>query len=180
MQSVLDTVKITAERMSDFQLRGFEERRRSGVGRYLTPDDVAKKSPTVTSDIFSTVPGLSVDRNPLGENLVRMRGTFGDKCSPAVFIDGLLMADLSADAIDSWVNPDEVAGVEIYVAPGIPAQFAAATTGGGRSREVCGSIVIWTRTRPNASSHTSWKHRVLKVIGLGAIGLLIAELLHRR
>lgn len=147
MKSVLDTVTVTA-RLNQLNMRGFEERRRgSGTGRFLTPEDIVRRNPIVTSDLFRMVPGVAVERSELGDTYISMRGIFAETCRPAVYLDGHLMSDLSADDIDGWVKPREIAGVEIYVGPAVPPQFSTGMAG-SVTGEVCGSIVIWTRMRP--------------------------------
>ena len=129
-------------------MRGFEERRRGGLGRFLGPEDIARRNPIVTSDIFRMVPGLTVERSELGSPRIPMRGIFAETCVPAVYLDGRFMSDLTADDIDSWVKPKEIAGIEVYVGPAVPPQFSTGMAGSAITGEVCGSIVIWTRMRP--------------------------------
>ena len=147
MKSVLDTVTVTA-RMNQLNMRGFEERRRgSGAGRFLTPEDIARRNPVVTSDLFRMVPGVDVTRGELGDAVLQMRGIFTETCAPAVYLDGHVMNDLTADDLDGWVKPKEISGIEIYVGPAVPPQFTTGMAGSGLTGEVCGSIVIWTKTR---------------------------------
>jgi outer membrane receptor for ferrienterochelin and colicin len=146
MKSVLDTVTVTA-RLNQLNMRGFEERRRGGLGRFLGPEDIARRNPIVASDIFRMVPGLTVERSELGSPSVAMRGIFAETCVPAVYLDGHFMSDLTADDIDSWVKPKEIAGIEVYVGPAVPPQFTTGMAGSGITGEVCGSIVIWTKMR---------------------------------
>ncbi len=138
LRAVLDTVRIVAARVRGRDIRGFLERSRSGVGRYLTEEDVARRKPIVTSDLFRTVPGLSVERSPLGDTMIGMRNSFGDECVPAFYLDGHHMRNLSADDINGFVDPKEIAGIEVYSGAGQPPQFQEALSG-------CGSIVIWTK-----------------------------------
>jgi hypothetical protein len=170
MKAVLDTVTVTAARVRDQNIIDFLQRRRNGNGRYITAEDVARRRPVVTSDLFRVVPGMRVERTGLGETQIQMRGTFEELCFPGVYIDGQFMRDLSADDIDTWVNPNEVGGIEIYTGPGTPVQFTPGMAGGGLAQQVCGSIVIWTKPLARAP-RASWKARVAKVVGLGAIVL---------
>ena len=137
-KAVLETVRVNADRLSNRESSGFLERRRSGIGHFLTSEDVARRQPVVTSDLFRTVPGLTVERSPLGSASIKMRGTFEYKCDPAFYIDGVYMPDSSADTIDDLVHPNEVAGIEVYTGAGLPPQFQKGLSG-------CGSIVIWTK-----------------------------------
>jgi hypothetical protein len=54
------------------------------------------------------------------------------------------MRELTADDIDGWVAPDEVAGIEVYMQGTVPAQFQPGLSD-------CGSIVIWTKRRTGSS-----------------------------
>jgi len=171
MKAVLDTVHVTASRL-DLNLRGFADRRHSGVGRYLTSEDVARRRPMVTSDLFRTTPGLRLEYASLGDTWITMRGITDDRCVPSVYIDGLYVSGLSADDIDSWVHPDEVAGIEIYAVGTVPAQYQPALSG-------CGSIVIWKKPRPAASERRSFKDRVLSAASLMVLALVLGAVLDR-
>ena len=149
MKAVLDTVQVIASRLGSQNMIGFQARRRTGQGKYLTPEDIARRQPVVTSDLFRMVPGVRVERNEMGETMIQMRGTFEEECSPNVFIDGKYMRTLTGDDIDTWVKPDEIAGIEVYVGTAVPAEFSQGLAGGGATGgDHCGSIVIWTRPRP--------------------------------
>lgn len=139
LQTVLETIKVTGVRTS-YERSGFTDRRRTGAGKYLTADDVAKKGAIATSDIFKTIPGLYLEPDSSsGEPQILMRGPFG-KCSPTIFVDGMLIPDFSADGIDDYLSPKEVSAVEIYSEASVPPQFKNFT-----KMDVCGSIVIWRK-----------------------------------
>lgn len=170
MRAVLDTVTVVASRVSR-GMQGFEQRRRSGVGRYITSEEIVRRRPIQTSNLFSTVPGVFLERGTLGDTRIRMRGMFADRCAPSVYVDGHYMSTLSADDIDSWIRPDEIAGIEIYRGAGTPPEFSI-----GLTQQYCGSIVIWTRP-PLVRSRSSWKRRVVTLAGLLAVGFGIGALL---
>lgn len=171
MREVLDTVRVTASRLYDPDGGGFAQRRRSGAGRYLTPEDIARRRPIVTSDLFRMLPGLRVERGPMGETRVEMRGMFANRCSPAVYVDGHHMVGWSADDIDSWVPPDEIAGVEVYSsAVSAPPQFRPGLS-------TCGSIVIWTDPVAVAVNRLPWKKRIVRLLGAVAASILVGTLL---
>ena len=132
--TVLDTVKVSAMSRS-----GFDQRRRSsGSGRFLTPTDIARGSPTFASEIFRNVQGVSV------ANGIKIRGPFGD-CTPALYINGhywpASRTGFMAADLDMWMTPAEIAGVEIYF-DAVPPEFQQALSG-------CGSIVIWKKQSPS-------------------------------
>ena len=136
-RSVLDTMKISATRTVDLNLLGFQERRRSSVGRFLTPRDIAVRQPFVTSEIFRSVPGLFLDRTMDAEEKVMMRGLFEDRCEPAIYINGQWMNGLTSGDLDGFIRPNDIAGIEVYMAGQVPAQFQPGLGG-------CGSLVFWT------------------------------------
>ena len=159
LQSVLDTMKITASRLVDLNLVGFQERRRSGLGRFLTPIDIARRQPVATSELFRALPGVYLeivtdadtlsslsDRSEAATDTlglrrdmkIVMRGMFSNRCIPAVYVNGTLAFDLAAADIDALMRPNDIAGIEIYSATQSPAQFQP-----GMTR--CGSIVFWTK-----------------------------------
>jgi hypothetical protein len=137
LKAVLDTVRVTAARVRDRHLSGFEQRRHTSLGRYITREDIARRQPVVTSDLLRMTPGLQVARGESGENLVTMRSAFGGRCDPNVYIDGYLMKLLGAEDLDAYVRPDDIAGIEVYTGV-VPPQFEPGISG-------CGSIAIWTR-----------------------------------
>lgn len=138
LRAVLDTVRITAARVRGRDISGFVERSRSGIGRYFMEEDISRRKPLVTSDLFRMVPGVVVERTALGDTQITMRGRVAESCVPSFYIDGQYMRNLSADDVDDWVRPHEIAGIEVYTGAGLPAQFQQEMTG-------CGAIVIWTR-----------------------------------
>lgn len=137
-KAMLDTVKVRAKYDRYSNLKGFMERSRTGVGRFLTSDDVVRRRPIVTSDLFRTVPGLFMDAPRGIDQFVTMRSAFGGRCAPTVVLDGSVMNRLSVQEIDMFVAPREVLGIEVYSSSYVPAQFQMPMS-------ECGSIVIWTR-----------------------------------
>lgn len=138
VRSVLDTVKVTANRLYNRDRDGFDRRRRTGHGRYFTAEEIARRNPLNITDLFRSVSGVRLDRRAFDSTSLLVRGTGTGWCSPAVFIDGLYMRGTSADEIDAFAPAHKVAGVEVYVGTHVPAQFQQQMTG-------CGSIVIWTK-----------------------------------
>jgi hypothetical protein len=149
MKSVLDTVRVSATR--DRQFSGFEDRRKTGVGRYISAADIAKRSYYTFVDLLRTVPELRIERgngtsdDPTESGTrILMRGTFSDWCAPAIFIDGGYAGVLTADEIDGWMRPQQIAGIEVYRGPGIPPQFDRSMAGDAQGN-ICGSVVIWRK-----------------------------------
>ena len=135
--AVMDTVKVTATRLFDRDSDGFQRRRRTGAGRYLDADDIAKHRPMETSHVFRMVPGLRLANEGGFGEVIQMRSNYAGMCHPTIYVDGLQMWDAEASGVDMWVRPAEIKGIEIY--------SAASTPGRYQSRKGCGTILIWTR-----------------------------------
>ncbi|MHB0962045.1 MAG: carboxypeptidase regulatory-like domain-containing protein [Gemmatimonadaceae bacterium] len=154
-KAVLDTVRVIVARAADRHNSGFEDRRRSGAGTYLTAQQIARRGAFSTSDLFRMLRGMRVgydydtletDANPnalaemnqLSDRRILMRGITGNWCEPALWFDGSLIPELSVDALDGWVPPDRLAAIEIYSEATVPPQFQ-------RSRSGCGAVLFWTK-----------------------------------
>jgi Carboxypeptidase regulatory-like domain/TonB-dependent Receptor Plug Domain len=133
----LTPVQVEGKREKGLRNVGFTQRQKSGLGRYLTEDQIAEKLPTVMTDIFTTIPGLMVDYSTGQPQLKGSRGA-GGSCLTYV-IDGV-PTQMQGDFND-YMHPDEVAAVEVYQSSEAPAQFQS----GGQSD--CAVVVIWTKTR---------------------------------
>jgi hypothetical protein len=147
-RAVLDTVKVTGRRIRD-RYRGFEERRRSASGVFVTADQIARWRPLNTSDIFRFIPAVKVVHRA-HESIVVLRGAIADTafadttasagtiCQPMMFLNGRNLFDIPLEAIDTVVLPEEIDAIEVYVGGTVPPQYDDARRG-------CGAIVIWTR-----------------------------------
>ena len=139
MRAVLDTIRVTADRVA-YEGSGFLERKRRGVGKFFTAEDIALRGGVVTSDIFRSVPGLSVERDAdTGEPGIKMRGPFG-YCEPTVFLNGARLPGIHPGDIDEIVQPNQIRAIEIYSEASVPGEFKDYTR-----MDPCGSIVIWRK-----------------------------------
>ena len=160
MKSVLDTVKVTASLRNRIDRSGFADRRRSGVGHYLTADDVAKRAPIVTTDLLRNMSGVRYNTADEG---ILVRGAVSEWCTPEIYLDGRPLRGLLFDELDNWVHPDEIAGIEVYAGITTPVQYQTGLTG-------CGSIVIWTHNRGKSRGPLTKR---AAAFGLGAAALIL-------
>jgi hypothetical protein len=136
--TTLESVVVQADRtqlQKDFT--GFTERARrgNGFGRFITEEEMRRRSPLVVTDVLRTTPGLQVVPNGAFGYAVQGRGG----CQPDLFIDGTRVLD-GTSQLDQLVRPTDVGGIEVYPSSaGAPPQLASA--GGGS----CGVVAIWTR-----------------------------------
>ena len=145
-KAVLDTMKVRAYSLRATDIRSFQDRRRSGVGRYLTPQDIARLQPLETSDLFRRLPGVHMGANDRAlERTIFVRGNTGDSCPAAIFLNGQHLNGISASDLDDWVHPNEIAGIEIYSGPGAPPEYQALSYSTKLEASRCGSILVWTK-----------------------------------
>ena len=114
--------------------RGFYNRMNVGVGHYITPTDLEEELPliTYTPELFYRIPGVFVSG---GGRRVQMRSTRGDRCPPAVFVDGMRVTG----AMDWVASLEALEAVEVYTRPvQVPLQYLWAGQG-------CGVILFWTK-----------------------------------
>ena len=145
LTAMLDTVRVKASRLpGELDRLGFEERRRTGSGFFLTAKDIERRKLTVLSDLFRNVPGIHFLQPKGLDGQFEMRGAFG-RCVPTVYLNGLTLGIRpTSDDIDTFVRPEDVKGIEIYSDVAPPVQYRPE---GGTALEPthCGSIMIWTR-----------------------------------
>lgn len=136
-----------------FDRSGFEQRRQSGIGHYITEDEIRKRNPVRTEDVFRGVPGVQLElASEFGgymPTFVRAQGstvgTGGGVCYPNFVIDGTVYrGDTFSNTNGLPIAPQDVKGIELYASAAFaPPQFVSISSG-------CGVIVIWTkRGAPN-------------------------------
>lgn len=169
-QAVLDTVRVTASRFRTAD-NGFDERRRSGMGRYLTDADLRARNAIQVSDVFRMMPGMQVERvGVFGDPVITMRSAFG-RCVPALYVDGHYLP-IAGGELDGFVHPDEIAAIEVYTSA-VPPQFQQGMTG-------CGSVVLWTKPYRNPASRWSIRRRALHGVGAIVLGVATGIVLSNR
>ena len=117
------------------RLRGFNERRDRGMGRFFTAEDIEQRRPRVVSDLLRMVPGTRVGQLN-GQNVITFRGR---RCPPLVWVDG---SPATAGYLDvDLFTPASLAGIEVY--PGLSSVPSEFTWMRGKSN--CGVIALWTK-----------------------------------
>lgn len=129
----LEHVVVTAP--SQGKLRGFYQRRqqRGTFGRFLDQGEIRRLDPRNASDLFRSVPGISISSKANGGSTIRIRG-----CQPMVWVDDQRVPGVE---LDELVLPTDIAAIEFYSSSaGIPAQYLE------RGNRLCGLILVWTKT----------------------------------
>jgi hypothetical protein len=151
--AMLDSIVVSATgRCPDVSYNGFNCRRRSGKGLYLTDDDVAEKGAIELGEVFTDIPGFRVEltMTRLGARPIP-RSTTGNRCLNAL-VNGRPLA---------LTNPlprfaTELIAVEIYASPNdVPEEYqryvwlaaarqTSSLTGHELPNQRCALAVYWT------------------------------------
>lgn len=144
------------------QLRGFEERRKTGIGKFI-PEHVIRREEnrTLGNLINFQIPGIEVKQVREGSRWVTIATTMraGSPCPVDVYVDGIFVSarstaggqtiggrgrgngssGTSANDLGDYL-PINIAGIEFYTAASVPAEFNRMGSG-------CGALFIWSRER---------------------------------
>lgn len=156
MLEELDAVVVTAREGASGRLREFWARRMVGIGVFVTREEINRRHPPQTADLFQGVMGIRViTRSGNGEStrivtgrqavsaIPRGNSAASNQCSMQYYVDGIFMSPGSFSVDD--ISPMQIEAVEIFRGPSeVPARFRQRETG-------CGLVVIWTREPPARS-----------------------------
>ena len=137
LRRFLDTVHVRADRYSFTSAVGFEDRKKGGAGRFFTAADVERLHPQELTDLLRHTPLLDLSTDNAHNVKIRVRGD-QVACTPAIFVDGKQLVYWELADLNSLIQPDELVGMEVYSAAMTPAEF--------RTKNSCGTLVVWTRT----------------------------------
>lgn len=133
----LPSVSIDANAVS-YRLRDFERRRRTGIGQYLTDDEIRASSAANLQDLTRGMRGVTLNCGGTLQGGCRVQMVRAPQnCQPDYVVDG---------RVDNIFGPTtpirDIVGLEVYTGPSdVPGEFAGSTAG-------CGVIAIWTRSGP--------------------------------
>ncbi|MDQ6829867.1 MAG: carboxypeptidase-like regulatory domain-containing protein [Gemmatimonadota bacterium] len=158
----LAEVEVKKEAIVRGRLADFEERRKMGMGYFITEEILEAQRDHRTGDVLLTkVPGIkliaiggnsaalgstrgrvSLNLMPRGDESDRRHGAPREgACYPQVWVDGTNRYAGGKDEklfdINS-VSPSEIAAVEFYSSSQVPPRY-------NLMNSVCGTLVIWTR-----------------------------------
>jgi protocatechuate 3,4-dioxygenase beta subunit len=139
----LDTVIVTARRNIALEKNGFSARKHAGGGHFFTAEDFDHRKPNYVTDMLKNLPSIMV-RNVTGGSVIvgRTSSPYVRPCT-RVWVDGFEWTSVMPGDLDSFVNPNDVIGMEVYQGDEVPSRFRAM---GGN----CLTLVIWTEFRGKA------------------------------
>lgn len=133
----LTGVLVQADANHVRELADFENRRKQGIGHFITRAQIEDRRPLLLSDMMRMVPGTTLVPTGAGQVALRFDRAAHPNCPPQFYIDGMPVFNFSIDEMP----PGDVEGVEVYAgSAALPAQFNRM-----RSTTMCGTVIIWTR-----------------------------------
>jgi hypothetical protein len=136
----LSPVEVVSRRDEGLQKVGYLDRKRTSAGGYfLGPDQIEKRNAMRFTDILRTTPGIRVQEQNGQAMISSTRSAQGNGCV-TMYVDGAQWQQLEPGDLDSFVQPGEVAAIEVYNGSSTPVQFS--TPG-----QTCAAVVVWTKTR---------------------------------
>lgn len=91
VKSLMDTVRISAGRVYAVDVNGFDLRRRTGVGSYITAEEIERFHPASLASLLQARSAINISDGKLGDQVIRMAAPWGGTCTPAIWIDGELV-----------------------------------------------------------------------------------------
>jgi carboxypeptidase-like protein/carboxypeptidase family protein/TonB-dependent receptor-like protein len=135
----LEKVTVTAKWEQELKKIGFTDRKKSGLGKYQTREEIESRLPQNITDVFATTPGLQVDYTGQEPALKSSRSATGGCVN--YYVDGIPYKEQSPGDINDYMRPTEIEATEVYNSEETPGEFQSA---GSTS---CTTILIWTKTR---------------------------------
>ena len=118
-------------------LRNFEKRRASGIGTFITREQIEARGSSRLSDLLRTTRGVNVVRGKV-RFAAYNAGSRTTSCQPDIWLDGTRSQGMEIDELPS----NTVEAMELYpYFSTIPIEFQRI----GANTAPCGTIVVWTR-----------------------------------
>jgi hypothetical protein len=142
---------------------GFEARRATGFGKFVTRRDIDSRGASRTTDLLRGLPGVTLTPLRRGSGYALLMRGAGGNCLPAIWVDGLYVSTFPGSNVDDLLPPNVLQGVEVYTSiASAPTQYRTGT---------CGVVLFWTRhgTAVEGGERRWWKI----AIGAGAAAAFI-------
>ena len=129
---------------TDYRMVGFERRRQTGRGQYLTENDLAQLGASDVANALKGLRGVTFECGNVPNGNVFGRGGCFVRMSraPMRCVPEYVVDDMSRNDFGPLTPIADIIGIEVYTGPGdVAGEFSGRNAG-------CGVIVIWTRSGP--------------------------------
>jgi hypothetical protein len=154
----LSTVTVTDSAIAP-PLRPFEERRRRGVGQFVSGAQIdSLPGYSLPALVESHLRNVHIEHRGNGEMIaiahrqktehVLLPGGFGP-CYATVYLDGIMLTGSTGGGSPpdlSVIDPTTLAGIEWYSPSEAPPQYRNAGSMGGGTMQSCGVMLIWSKS----------------------------------
>jgi hypothetical protein len=137
----LAAMRTEAQVVRGLQLVGYEQRKESGSGIYIDGDKLSKNA-SEFSQMLRGVPGIRVATAADGIHY-QLLPTRGQSGCVNIYLDGNIWRQSQPGDIDEFVQPSEVAAIEVYTPATVPIEFTPPGQAG------CTTVVAWTNFTAN-------------------------------
>jgi hypothetical protein len=124
---------------------GFYDRKAGGFGIFRTREDIDRRRPMVTTDLFQGLNGVRVFYMGIQGKDIRMTRGEDPECPPRIIIDRVVVrrggraSEAIEQPLDQLLQPLNIQAIEIYRSPSeTPLEF-------GGNQVTCGAVVFWTQ-----------------------------------
>ena len=124
---------------------GYYERKAAGFGYFIDPEEIARRNPQNTTDLFHRIPSVRVIMlGGIRGNDIRITRSEDPRCPPRVYLDRVIVRrgghmDSYDTTLDAIIQPINLHAIEIFRSPAeTPPEF-------GGNATTCGVIVLWTK-----------------------------------
>ena len=127
-------------------LRAFEERRRLGIGHFITEAELRKHDSQRMTSVVIQLPSVRLicptkgmrrgECFAVGTRAATRMALLGGLCEIDLYMDGIIITDNDLQKLEV----SDFAAVEYYAGAEIPAQY-------NRTGSSCGVLLLWTRER---------------------------------
>jgi hypothetical protein len=123
--------------VTNYRMVGFERRRVSGRGQYLTEEEIVRSGAFSVADAVKNLRGILYECGGGQGCFIRMARAPG-RCLPEYVVDDQVQNDFGLTTPIA-----DIVGIEVYSGPtDVPGEYAGRNAG-------CGVVVIWTRSGPS-------------------------------
>lgn len=154
----LEPVIVVVRRRPVGPLVGFERRRETQRGTFITRHDIEAKNPQEFTDLLRALPGIRLVPTATFGNRVFFRGG----CTPDIWVDGTHVG--TTTDIDVFLRPEHLEAVEVYRGPELPGEFGS---------NLCGAVVAWSRRGPTSEGADEDRTLKRQLIFAGALVLTV-------
>jgi hypothetical protein len=131
VKSLLDTVRVSAGRVYAADASGFELRRKTGIGSYITREEVDRLQPFNFASLMQARSGVKVSDDSHGDQHIQMQAPWGGVCFPAVWVDGDVIVYPAGPSSGALMTGPLSKGAAPGGSPGADAHGNQPSSGGG-------------------------------------------------